>query len=217
MHEFGFQVVAQIVVPKELICLQIKGQLVLVSFDDRLLILVKADAYFTRHDEVHLQYLFLLIVYDTFFLVIRKVSGFQAEGYIMKELAVLVFLRVEEEPEVVEDVIEEVVDQDAAFYGAGEGLYELIVFFYFTQAIMRPVVFKVRVDLAVKRVRKRTVLPKPSQQSHPVMKFVSLRLHTRLINRLHDLDKTSHNEGEVGDPSEHEYDDQTHFKLALRA
>lgn len=42
-------------------------------------------------------------------------TRFQTERNIVEELAVFIFLRVEEESEVVKDVIKQVVDQNAAF------------------------------------------------------------------------------------------------------
>lgn len=127
MNKFGFEVVAEIIVAKELILLEIKGQLVLFSLNNGLLILVETDADFALHDEVHLQNLFLLIVYNTFFDHIWKVTRFQTERNIVEELAVFIFLRVEEESEVVKDVIKQVVDQNAAFNWAGEGLDKLVI------------------------------------------------------------------------------------------
>jgi hypothetical protein len=58
-------------------------------------------------------------------------AGFQTERYVMKELAVLVFVRVEEEPEVVEYVIEQVVHHDASFNISGQSIDEFVVFAYF--------------------------------------------------------------------------------------
>jgi len=56
----------------------------------------------------------------------------------MQELAVLVSLRVEKDSEVVKDVIEQVVHDDAAFDRARQRIYEIIVFVDLFEAIVIP-------------------------------------------------------------------------------
>lgn len=76
-------------------------------------------------------------------------SWLEAEGDIVEELAVFVLLRIEEEAEVVEDVIEEVMDDYAALDLPRQCVDELVVFLDLAKAIIGPEVLEVLVDLAV--------------------------------------------------------------------
>ena len=76
-------------------------------------------------------------------------SWLEAEGDIVEELAVFVLLRIEEEAEVVEDVIEEVMDDYAALDLPRQCVDEFVVFLDLAKAIIGPEVLEVLVDLAV--------------------------------------------------------------------
>ena len=118
----------------------------------RLLVRVITDANESIEDEVHLQDFLLLVIDDVLLLFLAEVTRFESKRHIVEELAVLIRLRVEEEAEVVEDVIEEVMDDYAAFDLPRQRINELVVFLDLTQAIIGPEVLEVLVDLAVKRV-----------------------------------------------------------------
>ena len=149
MDEFGLRVVAQVVVAEEGVAADLVGDLER-HLVQRLLIGVESDSHSAVDDEVHLQDLLLFIVDDVLVLLVAKMAGFQSEGHVVEELAVLVLLRVEEEAEVVEDVVEEVVDDNTSLDLARKGIDELIVLLHLAQPIVQPVVLKVLVDLAVK-------------------------------------------------------------------
>ena len=76
-------------------------------------------------------------------------SWLESKGDIVEELAVFVLLRIEEEAEVVEDVIEEVMDDYAALDLPRQCVDELVVFLDLAKAIIGPEVLEVLVDLAV--------------------------------------------------------------------
>ena len=80
----------------------------------RLLVRVITDANKSIEDEVHLQDFLLLVIDDVLLLFLAEVTRFESKRHIVEELAVLIRLRVEEEAEVVEDVVEQVVHDDAA-------------------------------------------------------------------------------------------------------
>ena len=117
-----------------------------------LLIGVIADADCTIKDEVHLKDFFFLVIDDVLVFFLAEVPWLKAECNIIEELAVLVLLGIEEEAEVVEDVIEEVMDDYAAFDLPRQRINELVVFLDLAKAIIGPEVLEVLVDLAVKRV-----------------------------------------------------------------
>jgi len=93
---------------------------------ERLLVGVEADTDGTLSDEVHLEHLVLLVIDDVLFFVVAVLAWLEAEGDIVQELAVLVLLRIEEEAEVVEHVVEEVVHDERAFDLAGQRCQELV-------------------------------------------------------------------------------------------
>jgi len=104
------------------------------------------------NDEVHLKDFLFFVVDYILVLLLRELSWSEAKGHIVEELAVLVLLWVEEESEVVEDVIEQVVDNDATLDRLWQHVDELVVLLHLTQSIVKPVVFKVLVNLLVQRV-----------------------------------------------------------------
>ena len=73
---------------------------------ERLLVKMVAHADRARDNEVHFENFFLLIENDILSLFVGEVSRHQPESHIVKELGVLVLLRVEENTEVVENVVE---------------------------------------------------------------------------------------------------------------
>jgi len=66
-----------------------------------------------------------------------------------------VLLWVEEETEVVEDIVEEVMNYDAALHLARQELKELVVVLDLTEPVVLPKVLVVLVDLAVQCVWQR--------------------------------------------------------------
>ena len=104
MDKLSLGVVAQIVVAKEVVWRQKVGQIesCLLKW---LLVQVVANTNSAADDEVHLKNFFLLIVYNIFILCVAEMAWFQAKSNVVKEFAVLVLLRVEEESEVVKNII----------------------------------------------------------------------------------------------------------------
>ena len=149
MDEFGLRVVAQVVVAEEGVAADLVGDLER-HLVQRLLIGMESDSHSAVDDEVHLQDLLLFIVDDVLVLLVAKMAGFQSEGHVVEELAVLVLLRVEEETEVVEDVVEQVVHDDAALDLARQRVDELVVFLHLAESVVAPVLLKVLIDLPVK-------------------------------------------------------------------
>ena len=79
-------------------------------------LLVRVEAYpdGALCDKVHFEDFVLLIVDNVLLIVVTVGPWNQSKGHIVQELAVLVFLGVEEKPEVVEDVIEKEVNDNRA-------------------------------------------------------------------------------------------------------
>ena len=116
---------------------------------ERLLVRVVTNTDCSVENEVHLEDFFLFVIDHVLFLFLAKVSRLQAKGNVVEELAVLVGLGVEEEAEVVEDVIEQVMNDNAAFDLPGKGVDELVVLLHLTQSIVLPEVLEVLIDLPV--------------------------------------------------------------------
>ena len=114
-----------------------------------LLVSVEADSNCAVHDEVHLQDFFFLVVDHIFVLLVAEMTRLQSKGHVVKELAVLVLLGIEEEAEVVEYVIKEVVDDNASLNLAWQGIDELVVLLNLAEPVVEPVVLEVLVDLAI--------------------------------------------------------------------
>lgn len=58
-------------------------------------------------NEVHLKYLFFFVIdHGLLKAFVIKVARLQTKGNIVKELAVLILLRIEEEPKIVDYIIE---------------------------------------------------------------------------------------------------------------
>lgn len=114
MDKLSLQIITYIIVAEECIVFQIKGQPILFTLDKRLLKNMKADPHCPRYNKVHFQDFFLLIIDDTLINVTAEMPRFQSKSNIMQEFAVPVLLRVEKEPEVVKDVVKQIVN-DYAF------------------------------------------------------------------------------------------------------
>ena len=167
VHKLGLCVAAQVVVSKEGVGAN------LVSDMERLLlkwllVSMVADSYGAVENEVHFEHLLFFVIDDIFFLLLAEVAGFEAESDVVQELAVLVLLGVEEEAEVVENVVKQVVHNDASLYLPGQCIDELVVFLHLAETVIGPEVLEVLVDLAVERVREGLVA-EPGQQGHPVV------------------------------------------------
>ena len=116
----------------------------------RLLVGVVTNANSSTQDEVHLEDLFFFVIDDILFFLVAKVARFESKGHIVQEFTLLVLLGIKEEPEVVEDVIEEIVNDDTALDLSWESIDELIVLLDLTESIVSPKVFEMLIDLAVK-------------------------------------------------------------------
>ena len=75
---------------------------------------METDSNCTIDNEVHLEYFLFFVINDILIIFVAEVARFKAKCNIIKELALLVLLWVEEESEVVEDVIEKVVHYDTS-------------------------------------------------------------------------------------------------------
>lgn len=105
MYELGLGVAAQIVVSEERVRVDLMRYLEWLLLQ-RLLIRVEPDANSAIEDEVHFEDFFFFVIDHILVLLVRKVARLQTESHIIQKLAVLVFLRVEEETEVVKNVVE---------------------------------------------------------------------------------------------------------------
>ena len=114
-----------------------------------LLVRVEAHPDGTLSDEVHLEDFVLLIVDNVLLIVVTVGPWNQSKGHIVQELTVLVFLGVEEKPEVVEDVIEKEVNDNGALDLAWQSSEEFVALSNIAKSIVLPVVSVMRVDLPV--------------------------------------------------------------------
>lgn len=207
VHKFGLRVVAQVVVAEERVAADLMRDLEW-HLVQRLLVGVEADADSAVQDEVHLKHLFLLIIDDVLVLFLAEVARLEAKGHIVKELTVLVLLRVEEETEVVEDVIKQVVHNDATLNLAWQRIDKLVVLLHLAQSILSPVLLEMLINLAVKRVWQRLV-SESCQQGHPVVQVEGLLFIAKvLVESRYDLDERTHDVGEEGHATEHDKDAQ---------
>jgi hypothetical protein len=213
MDELCFRVVAEVKVAEERVLAQLMGDLVAIFFQG-LLVQVIADAHSATDDEVHLKDFLLFVINHVFVFFFAEMTGLQAESNVVKELAIFVFLGVEEESKVVEDIIEEVVNNDSAFDASRQRIDELIVFLNLAEAVVGPVVLKVLVDLAIQAVGQGFVFPEARQQGHPVVKLKCLLLYAQiLVEGGNDFDETSHNEGEETDAAQHDQDSENLLRV----
>ena len=174
----------------------------------RLLVGVEADTDSAVKDEVHLKHLFFLVIDDILVLFLAEMARLEAKGHIVKELTVLVLLRVEEETEVVEDVIKQVVHNDATLDLTRQRIDELVVFLHLAQSVLSPVLLEMLINLAVKRVWQRLV-SETCQQGHPVVQVEGLLFIAKvLVESRYDLDEGTHDVGEEGHATEHDKDAQ---------
>ena len=104
VHELGLRVAHKVVVAKEARGIELVRDLERFLLE-RLLVGVEADADCTIRYEVHLKHLVFLVIDDIFVLIFAELTWLKAKGNIIEELAVLVFLRIEKESEVVKNVI----------------------------------------------------------------------------------------------------------------
>ena len=94
----------------------------------RLLIHVVSNTNLPLCDEIHLQYFLFLIIDYVLILFLAEMPWLKTKGYIVKELALLIFLRVEEEAEVVEHIVEEVMDDYTSFDRTRQSIDKVIIF-----------------------------------------------------------------------------------------
>ena len=78
-------------------------------FDQGLLVKMVSHTHGPADDKVHLKYFVFFVVNNIFFFAFSEMAWFKAISYVIKEFAVFILLRIEEKPEVVENVIEQVV------------------------------------------------------------------------------------------------------------
>lgn len=176
-----------------------------------LLVRVVSDSNGAIEDEVHLKNFLFLVIDHVLFFLLAEVAGFQAKGNIVQELAVLVCLRVEEEAEVVEDIVEEVVDDDTSLDLPRQSIDELIVLLHLAEPVVLPEVLEVLVDLPVQTVWQGLVT-EPRQQSHPVVQIKRLLFIAQvLVEGGNNFDERAHDVREEGDACKHDEDAKDHL------
>ena len=111
VHKLSLRVAAKIVIAEERVGADLMRDLERLPLK-WLLIGMEPDSNCSIEDEIHLEDFFFFVVDDLLVFLLGKVTRLQTESHIVQEFAVLVFLRVEEESEVVEYVIEQVVNND---------------------------------------------------------------------------------------------------------
>ena len=151
MDKLRFSVVAKVEVSKERVLSKVVSDLI-AFFLERLLVQMVSHANSSADNEVHLEDFFFLIIDNVLVLLLTEVTGFQSKSNVVKELAVFILLRVEEETEIVEYVIKEIVHNDSTLNAARECINKLIVFLHLAQSIVGPVILKMLVDLTIERV-----------------------------------------------------------------
>ena len=104
MHKLRLRVVANIVVTEEGVLRDEMSQLVPLLLQ-WLLVEMESNTNRAIENEKHLIYFLLFVVDDVLILLVTEVPWLQSECNIVKELTILVCLRIEEKPEVVEYVI----------------------------------------------------------------------------------------------------------------
>lgn len=102
--------------------------------------------------KVHLNDFFLFVVDHDPLLLFHKLARFQPKSHIVEKLALFVLLRVEKEAEIVEDIIEEVMNNDAPLDRLGQDGKEFAVFLNRGEPIVGPIVFEMLINLAVELV-----------------------------------------------------------------
>ena len=215
VHKLSLRVVAQVVVTEERVAADLMRDLEW-HLVQRLLVGMETDADSAVQDEVHLKHLFLLIIDDILVLFLAEVARLEAKGHIVKELTVLVLLRVEEETEVVEDVIKQVVHNDAALDLARQRIDELVVLLHLAQPVLPPVLLEVLIDLAVERVGQGLV-PEARQQGHPVVQVEGLLLIAQvLVEGRDDFNERAHNVREERYATKHDKDAEDLLLVRLR-
>ena len=212
VHKLSLRVVAQVVVAEEGVTADLVRNLER-HFIEGLLIGVEADANCAVNNKVHLENLFFFVIDDVFIIFVAEMARLQPKGHIVQELAILVLLRVEKEAEVVENVVKEVMDDDASLNLTRQGINELIVFLDLAEPIVQPVVLEMLIDLAIEGVGQGLVA-ESRQQSHPVVQVEGLLLVAKvLVESRDDFDERAHDVGEEGNAAKHDEYAENHLNI----
>ena len=118
----------------------------------RLLIHVVSNTNLPLCDEIHLQYFLFLIIDYVLIFFLAEVSWLKTKGYIIEELALLIFLWIKEETEVVEHIVEKVMDDYTSFDRTWQSIDEIIVFLNLRKTVVCPIIFEMLIDLTIERV-----------------------------------------------------------------
>jgi len=156
-----------------------------------------------RRDEVHFHNRVLFIINNALTLDWKKLSRLQSKGYLVQKLCCLVLLGIEEEPKLVKNVVEQIVHNDRAPHWPRKGCDELVCLLYVGKPVVDPKVLKVIVDLYVKTLGQRLVVPEAGNQSYPVVQLKGLFFKTWAFELGNNLDETTHNERKKGDARDH--------------
>ena len=109
-----------------------------------------ADRNFSTDYEVHLKNLFVFIINHAFTLLVAETSWFKTKSHIIKEFAILIFLGIEKEAELIKNVIKKVMNNKTPSNRSWQCSHEFIVFLNLSKPIIRPIIFEMSIYLAVK-------------------------------------------------------------------
>lgn len=115
----------------------------------RLLIQVVSHTDSSRNDKIHFEHFLFLIEYNIFFLWVTEAARLQTKCNVVKEFTFFVFLWIEENPEIVKNIIEQIMYDNPSFNAIWKSIYKLIILLYLTQSIICPVVTAMMINLTV--------------------------------------------------------------------
>lgn len=176
-----------------------------------------SNADLPRHNKVHLQNLILLIKDHIFFLLVTEMTRHQPKSHIVQKPTSLVLLRIEKVPEVVKDIVKQKVQGNRPLQIHWQPLDKFIVFCHKLYPVMCPVELKMIVDFLHQACREWLVLSKSLKQLHPVVQLIGAIFVTMVeIERLQNLNETSHDERKETNSNQHEKHCRHLFQISLR-
>lgn len=173
--------------------------------------LIVADSNRAFCDEVHVSDLVFFI--QNQFVFFCEDHWFETEANLIEELCVLLFCGLEEGPEPVDDVVEDVVEHQVVSHFLWALIEILVVYLKTTQSIVSPVVRPMPIYLVNQSLRQRLTC-EPDQEGHPIREVCILLVFPcdSVVVVLDDFDEGTHNLGEEYDTNKHEYNSHKHFR-----
>jgi len=169
------------------------------------------DANVSLDDEVHIRHLILFINYQVVRIGLIKFLGLETKTNVVQEFGLKVLIGVEEVTELEDYVVKKVVDKDMSLYLPWTLVEILIVFVHAEEAVLRPVVGEVVVNLANELLVKGSVR-ESGEQGHPVVELGAFILVTHpLVVVLDDFDERTHDLRKEHNTEENEDDTHEHF------